>query len=102
MQDILAAHTNPPGAPIPRTYQQTRTHSEMASLSPALHRAIVFFSVTGMISVSAYQVLSKKPKEEGHDALSSDKPAALRGEAPRDLAAEKRKVADADARAVRR
>jgi hypothetical protein len=74
----------------------------MASLSPLASRLIVFVSVSSMIGVSAYQVFSVKPKKEGHDALSSEKPAALRKEAPRDLAEEKRKIIEADARAARR
>lgn len=73
------------------------------ALSPMAHRLTVFCSVAAMVALSSYQVFSKKPSREGHDALSSEKPAALRGEAPRDIATEKRKIAEADAaKALRR
>ena len=58
----------------------------------------MFVTVAGVAALSTYQVTSSVKKKEGHDAMSSEKPAALRGEADRDLAVEKAKVIAADAR----
>lgn len=61
------------------------------------HTAKVVAAVGGIITLSAYQVLGAQRTREGHDALSSEKPIALRGEAERDLAVEKAKVRASDA-----
>ena len=58
----------------------------------------VFVAVASVIAVSSYQVLNAGKTKEGHDKMSSEKPAALRQEVELDLATEKAKVAAADAR----
>ena len=45
-----------------------------------------------VVSLSAYQVLTR-PQKAGHDALSSEKPQALRNETERTIQAEKAKAA---------
>jgi hypothetical protein len=54
-------------------------------------RVKVFAIVAVICGLAVTQVLSR-PKREGHDAFSSEKPAALRGGTSLDLAAEKAKL----------
>lgn len=63
-----------------------------------IERLKVFTVVGAVIAISTYQVMSAVKTKEGHDALSSEKPASLRGEVERDFAVEKAKVIAADAR----
>ena len=64
----------------------------------AIERLKVFTVVAAVVALSTWQVMSSAKTKEGHDALSSEKPASLRGEADRDFAVEKAKMIAADAR----
>ena len=54
--------------------------------------------VGAICALSAAQVLSRKPKKEGHDLFSSEKPAAVRGDKARSVEAERAKQEEAVAR----
>ena len=59
----------------------------------------VGLAVAGLCGLAAAQVLSRKPKREGHDLFSSEKPAAVRREPSRSVEGERAKAA-ADAAAA--
>ena len=51
--------------------------------------------VSAICLLSAAQVLSRKPKKDGHDLFSSEKPASVRGDKPRSVEAERAKQEEA-------
>lgn len=55
-------------------------------------RLKVFLVAGSLMGLAAAQVLMRAPKKEGHDAFSSEKPLAVRGEQVRSLETERAKM----------
>ena len=54
--------------------------------------AKVFLAVSGIVALASLTVMGGTSKKEGHDLVSSEKPAAMRRESERTLEGEKAKL----------